>query len=123
MKYIKTYEHLISNTILPQIGEYVICAPVYVNANNEYADKINNFLISNIGKILELDNIHGPNFEPFFHVYYQNIPEEINRVFAWNGKSKEYSKYYMNFNQEQIIYHSTTKDDLEPFTQANKYNI
>ena len=122
MKYLKTYEHLISNTILPQIGEYVICNPDYKNANQEYANKINNFLISNIGQILELDNIHGPNFEPFFHVYYQNVPGDMSNSFGYHSKYRD-SPFYMNFNQEQIIYHSTIKENLEPFIQANKYNL
>ena len=116
MKYLKTYEYKRTE---PCINDYVICNISYKNANNDYADKISNFINNNIGKILEIDYIYGPNF---YHVYYQNVPKEITGAFGWKQKF-DFSDDYMNFNQTQIIYHSTSKEDLEPYINAIKYNL
>jgi len=118
MKYIKSYEN--SNST-PQIDEYVICSVNHTNANPDYAKQINDFISNNIGKILEIDNIHGPNYEIYYHVYYQNVPKEISRAFGWNKNG--IFNHYLNISQNQIICHSTNIKNLEQKIVNSKYNL
>ena len=118
MKHIRTYEQS-SNE--PQIGEYAIC-DIAFTSGQEFREQMNNFVKNNIGKILEIDNIHGKNFEKYYHIYYQNVPKEFSRFFGWRQKY-DFSEYFLNIHEDSIICHSIDKEKLELLIHTNKYNL
>jgi hypothetical protein len=109
MKHLHSYEHTIGDAPTDiQIGDYVICIE-----KDDEKTLLNNFLKNNIGKYIRY-NGYMSSFP--YDVEYYNVPEYIIKDnFAEDG-----SRY---FTREEILFFSPNKSDLEPYIQANKYNI
>ncbi len=107
MKYLKTYEQINKGT--PKIGDYVICEEI---GNSD--DAYNNFLKTTIGKIVSIGTSKYK-----YQVQYNNIPTKFLSYF---GREKTYENCRAMLDDE-IIYFSNNKEDLEPFIQSNKYNL
>ena len=100
MKYIKHYEDL---KITPQIGDYVISAS---NPKEETVD-IKTFLLNNIGQIVSIIN-NGARIR----LKYENVPSNLlNEDDTWW------------IDVEDILHHSSNKEELEIKLTANKYNL
>jgi len=115
MKYIKTYESINKGT--PKIGDWVICYE---------ADSIADFMPrviftrNNIGQITET----GGN-SPYTYVNYFNVPKEIlyNIKQKYIGFDISDGKFERGMLENEIIYWSKNKEDLEAILSAKKYNL
>lgn len=112
MRYIKKFE----NSYNIEIGEYVICDEESGNKN------YTNFLKNNIGQVVSYyDNVKYP-----YVVKYENIPDNILNRFDEVDIPDQPGFLYKDrrvMGEEEIIFHSKDKKDLEMFLTANKYNL
>lgn len=123
MKYLKKFENI--NDTEPEVGDYIL---IKVNLQ-EYGKKeiINNFINNTIGKVYKIYNDD-------IRVSYENIPDEIKGWFskpiytpslkfinAIKGVGE--GEYTRLFSKDRIVVFSKNKKDVEPYIQANKYNL
>ena len=120
MKYIKQYEDVNRKY---KIGDYVICDEM--EGNNGVTKELKKFLANNIGQIT--DNTYGDTC--LYVVRYENIPNMLRERFNEIIKKDidgvvvdEYDDRRVMIDDE-IIYSSKNKKDLEPFIILNKFNI
>jgi len=112
MKFIKTYENMSE----PEIGDYVICQnpPKWTSINKSNTEMLNNFISSNIGKLVKNDIWHLPDNRncKLYIIEYQNIPNEIEEDFIFNQSS------HRAFLKEHIKHWSKNKKDLESYISS-----
>jgi len=106
MKYLKKFENINE----PKIGDYVIC----VNYENTDLKILDDFLSSNIGKIVR-DKTNVEKFK--YSIKFENIPKNL-KGFTENGVGDE-----IIFRSDEIAHFSKNKEDLEHIIDANKYNL
>ena len=112
MKHIKTYENI---TVLPKLGDYVIC---YEKVDHDLHVKFAKFLSKNIGRIVSTNvtSVNGVNYN--YLIQYNKIPEILNTYFD------EYDKPNSRpMNIDEIIEFSENKEDLKAYMAAKKYNL
>jgi len=80
----------------PEEGDYVICSP-----DNFAVSK--NIVKNNIGQIARIEDDHNSNLKKIYINY-----DLSSNLMAWNN---------------EIIYWSKNKKELEPYIAANKYNL
>jgi hypothetical protein len=112
MKYIKQYE----NNTEPQIGDYVICK----DDDDDFIE-INDFLSSNIGRIIEPTDSETGSWN------------SDKKIFIWVKFTEPYENYDEDadvitdgvrpFYKNEIIAFSPNKEDLKHIISANKYNL
>ena len=106
MKHLKIYEEL--NNTKPKIGDYVIC--------KDYLTEVYNFVLNNIGQIIDIvSNYHGDQYV----IKFENIPENIKNWF-YNYNNDRNTRSY---DENEILYFSNNKEDLEIILQTKKYNL
>ena len=110
MKHLKTFE----NIKKPQVGDYVLC---YEDAKDH---NLKEFINNNIGKISIIRD-KGSYIECNYTIEYENIPSIISNRFT-NFKKGD-KKNERNMREEEIIFFSKNKEDVELYMQANKYNL
>lgn len=117
MRYIKTYENINE----PQVGDYVIGYSLY------FSDKTNNFLKNNIGKIIDSENNAYNN--PEYRVQYEDVPDNVvdsvdfYTFVPYEGNRFAKRVYFVKLVKSEINHFSKNKEDLEPYINANKYNL
>ena len=101
MKYIKAYESMKTE---PKIGDYIL-------ANSTYAStKLQNFLLSNIGKIIEIETHKRAG--TLYNVLYEDVPDNIILDDdTWK------------FELSEILSVSIDKEELKIKLDSNKYNL
>jgi hypothetical protein len=99
MKYIKIYEHFENK---PKVGDYVIVF------NDNFRQKLKDFLNSNIGKIIKIDDPHEKTFN-----YTVEFEKEINKI----------TNRFEKFAEDEIIEWSSDKELLKIKKEINKYNL
>ena len=72
---------------------------------------------NNIGQI-----IHYPTTTDKYMIKYENVPESILSYFDVKMSLSGFT-YKRYFGRDEIINWSKNKEDLEPLTQAKKYNL
>ena len=99
------YHNLPDTKHKPDVGDYVI-------ANcDKYKDSYQDFLLNNIGEIIDIDDSGG--YINKIEVSYdsRSIPAEFN------------SDNCFTFEEDQILFFSYNKKELEDILTANKYNL
>jgi len=112
----KIYEKNKKSSILPSIGDYVICESIDFT-------ELNSFTLSNIGQIIEIIDIKY-RWDRFI-VQFDYIPDYLESYQIYHSEI-DYSKKYknaMSFSLEELIHISDDKSKLEFLTQTNKFNI
>ena len=102
MKHLKTFENI--NVNEPKIGDYAIC-------NDSNKNYLNKFLLTNIGKIVDI-NIY--KYYPYI-VNYDNVPEDYYEAFSHPTYIDS-----RDFKREEILYFSENIEDLKAIL---KYNL
>jgi hypothetical protein len=114
MKYIKTFEDIQQHN--PKVNDYVVVC----EDTDESSDglEINGFTTTHIGQIVK---IYPPdkNKPEMYVVRYDNIPKDIKKYFLFGDKYKDRRGFYI----EEIKFCSPNKEKVEPYIQANKFNI
>lgn len=118
MKHLKSFENTIEPQ--PQIGDYVICKDSLQEDND-----ISDFIDNNIGKFVKYTNKNDevdPKIYPYLIKY--TIPKSLTK----NLLSNEFShckniKNCRGFAKSEIIHFSPSKEDLEIYINATKYNL
>ena len=105
MKHLKEYESL-NKTIRKK---YILATDFYTNNK-----KLLNFLSNSIGKVISENSNE-------ITAKYDNIPDDILSYFSVI-KINEPPKY-IAFEEEEIIYRSDNKEDIERYIDINKYNL
>lgn len=112
MKYLKQYEDIDNE---PKIGDYVICYELgdvhFSSQSNSIKNDINSFISVNIGQIREYDN------RKWYEIEYENIPKEVDQWFHASVRNCR------SMLRKEIIHFAETKEELEPYISANKYNL
>jgi len=110
MKYIKTYENL---TDEPKAGDYVMCEE---SSETDSVIEINDFIKNNIGVIRSISQFI---YDVPYIIEYDNIPDSLRGIYLG------FPEYNNNrrMSRDEIIHFSSNKEDLEPYIQANKYNL
>jgi len=106
MKYIKQYENL--NQDDPQVDDYVICIDK-VSDDSELED----FIKNNIGILKIIYN----RTDCKYGVFYENIPKSLNITYSRKNNN------IIDFDREEIIYHSENEEDVITYIKASKYNL
>jgi hypothetical protein len=114
MKYIKRFEDI--NT--PQIGDYIL-AKLSNDNKDEIVIKINNFLNNNIGRIIDMSTNNS------YVVQYENIPEQIFRIFnhTKNNENDIQYKNYRYINLKNILHFSNKPFDIIIAKNSKIYNL
>ena len=101
MKYLKKYESLTP----PEIGDYVYC-----NTYDNEEKNLQNFLNTNLGKIIDTNKV-----EDEFLIEFENLPDNL----------QNYSDTSDNiwFDKDEILHWSKNPKDLEIYISVNKYNL
>lgn len=101
----------------PKIGDYII-------ANFDYTPDINwqNYINSNIGKIVKNDNKSIKEFVVRYEIseHYYNNDSEIKYA-TYEIRGKKYINMY--FNEGQIRFWNSDKKNVELQLKISKYNI
>ena len=118
MKHLKTFENINE----PQVGDYVICYEDTIDYN------LKSFISNNIGTIYKINKIYvnkNKNLECPYIIEYENekIPNNISISFSIFDDSNIAKRNKRNMREEEIIFFSKYKKDVEAYMQANKYNI
>ena len=131
MKYIKKYEDLEEE---PKVGDYVICDE-NVAGLVKYSELVDNFLLTNIGKILvshsrPKQNLTAPHifsvtavewYNYQYLIQYENVPENIKSFFDY--EEEDGFKNCRGMERFEIKYFSSSKEDLEILIDVKKYKI
>jgi hypothetical protein len=108
MKYISKFN---IERLKPQIGDYIICKDV----GSKFSDLISEFLSKNIGRVNDINGSEYP-----YRVEYTNTPPgEIIEFFG----TMDDKRFYRVFNDNEILYFSKNKEDLEIYLDISKYNL
>ena len=115
MKYIKTYETIEDEL---QIGDFVICKEkensyTYSIYSQDDYEKLQYFLENNIGLIKKKGK--RATSQPYYKVFYDYLPDNIKQYFSPKNLRPIY--------KEEILYHSSNKEDIEQILNAKKYNL
>ena len=129
MKYIKIYEEI---KIEPQVGDYVICVDKS-DINLQRKKMFVEYLKIHIGKIIKTNKSNEilvqydpipTEYEILDYAFYTTL-SSIVKGFKYNTINTEGGQYtnIATFGKEEIIHFSPNKEDLEPYINANKYNL
>jgi len=111
MKHIKTFENIKE----PQVGDYVNCKEDNIYTSNK--ESLYNFIYNNVGKI-HIIRDKNVTYRRYV-VYYDNVPDDIKDRFD-DRKNGLMSR---NYNDEEILFFSENKQEVEAYIQAKKYNL
>ncbi len=101
----KIFENI--NEGKPEIDDYVLLD------YRKYRNDMTNFLSSNIGKIIFID-------DNFCILEFYDVPDSINYRFEYNKINNTYKK---TIKPNKISYWSKNREDLEEILIAKKYNL
>ena len=104
MKHLKTFETIHKT---PRIGDYVLC-----EEKDTSNFSLNYFISSNIGQIINNRGRHN-SYYPYL-VKYENVPVEIEKRFE-NGERE--------MAENEVLYWSDNKEELETIINTNKYKL
>ena len=104
MKHLKLYEEL--NTDLPEVDDYAIIKVLNAACAKDSID----FIESNIGQIVNDNDNH---YQIMFDTQY-----DYTNSLGEKGKSNSYWA-----DENEILYYSTNKEELELKLAARKYNL
>lgn len=114
-----------SSSETPQIGDYVICENHDIGSSLLLKD-LQEFLDSNIGIVVEIqEGIFSDYFKNFYQIEdgngykikFDDVPFDIANDFCTEDEG------VMMFNSNEIVYHSSRKEDCEAYFTAKKYNL
>ena len=91
----------------PEVGDYII----FTNLEFTENDKVDPYLESHIGKLIEIKI-----YEPKYLVLFENLPDDI----FWDVTN---IKDTINFYREEILDWSKNKEELKTKLAANNYNL
>ena len=111
MKHIKTYKDKSKDKKTPQIGDYVICTATDNHPETNLIE-VRDFLSVNIGKYVNNDRT---GWLPYI-IEYENVPSELN-ISNFNCNMSRF------VSRKEILHFSPNKEDLEIYTDTNKYNL
>ena len=106
----------------PDIGDYVICKEeVEGLINVDITNELNNFLLSNIGKVIGTKG--GEISEDYDNEYpylisYEKVPRKLKFCFEYSSDNNA-----RVFGINEIEFWSKDKKDLESIISAKKYNL
>jgi len=111
IKYFKIFETV--NQGEPEVGDFVICKKRNKIPTLNLDPNFNDFISSNIGKIISFDELNG------YSVHFDDVPYEIRYNFGfWQPLYR--TGRILTFN---LLYWSKNREDLLPFIQANKFGL
>lgn len=120
MKYIREFENFDSKPV--KVVDYVICDDMISDITG-----LESFISNNIGQLILIDQAYIDKLnsgiertegdEYAYHVKYDNFPKNYHE-FCISGTDNTIS-----FAEDEIIYWSENKEDMEDILLANKYNL
>lgn len=114
MKHLKQYEELNDERI--DIGQYVIISLTPSSSDNDTIIKIHAFIDKNIGQIVN-------NSDNGYVVKYDEIPDFMKFLSELNEDKYGKNTIVIGYLHTPNITHASTKEELYPYIQANKYNL
>jgi len=106
MRYIKTFE---KKKRKPEQFDYVVCLPGGID-----------FVEDNFGQIIHNELFVNPDgqMELFYYVEYKNVPEKLKENFE-----NYYGADCFIVIEDEILYWSKNKEDVESYLATKKYNL
>jgi len=96
----------------PKLGDYAIC----IAANKNYKeDDLNDFISENIG-IIVVEKYNNDRKYPYV-IKYENLPSNLIRYTNSDDNDT------IPFKEDEIIYWSENKEELESIIESKKFNI
>jgi len=98
------------NVGTPEKGDYVIC-----NSVSSSETSLNDFICYNVGIILDIRTKEIVKYP--YMIKYEDLPEYLVNY------SKNYDYNTIPFKEDEILYWSKNKEELENILFTNKFNL
>lgn len=115
MKHLKSYESIEDNKI--KIGQYVIISLESNINDNNTLQKVHSFLKKNIGQIVDHSHTGG------YIVKYDELPNYMKFLNDVIDDKYGENTIPIGYIHTPNIIHSSSKEELLPFINANKFNL